>query len=1066
MSNRLVRVTAMFAVLALLGAALAVGSAAADSLDDVHVDPGIEDQENDFVFEYDMSGAGQTDEIQEIYIDFDGAVDAGEIGDIVEDDVTVVGDDVGNLAVDDTQEDAGELLIALDDFFQPDQETGTMNVSVDDVFVQDADTFTAEIEFHDDGTTGVIVSDTQTYTIASSISVDDFESPTVSFYGQSIEVSATITNDGDSARDLDVGLEDLDDATIVDDQEVTVDANSEQEVTFTVSTDQYPSASSGAIDEFQHGIIAYDDGDLGGTVIDGVQAQLTVGLNEEGTITANIQDGGGETLDNATVRLYLADDWDGSVAGSGAPIRQVELGEGESTYTFEELAVGDSGTSEVDYVLHAEREEFNSDSTQESLHYPDNAGPTRTLTLLSALEPNVFGVGAFDADSERVTGDTSAVFANGDFDSQGTFAVFAQTQGETDATLTAGDEVTVDLLVANRTDGTPLEFVTDQEDENTSQYVSVTIDDNSPVANVDGNETTGEFNYEIVHVTAENATEENVDPLRTEDMFAWTTDIDDEPVTMATELTLPFVGFNEDHDVGAGDHLPPEAQVSDTPLTGPDSPLLDNYGSNETDDIGGTDANTFRTNENVDALLNDVFFFVEGDRATQHEVVDVTNTQMHEDATVWAAYDGGPQDFDTIESFQNEADESFLVADEVEGQEGKYVIPGIVEEAPFNVYVDATGYNIYNSTEVVVDSTTGDTLSQETGLPQDTLLADYTLNETIELDDGSGDRYDLTHHLRETVLDFTLNVTTENVEGEFEKHAEVPSPNEKQARIEVEAAEEGASEEDFEPIANQEIHVELVDPSPSAQYPDPGTYGTIENTVTTNEDGVAYANWSVESGIDGQVNVTAWTFNADNDLYQTDDVEGQNLNDDGNQATWDIFTTGILTGDVLDDEEVPIISDGEEPMVEISQWNATASEFQSMDFPDRENPRAVSEGQSQYAFLQLPTGEDYRVDAWVTDPETGETHEGFAIQDDLNAGTNTRDVVIEEFIVDDDDDDDETEPGTVSDDNPFGDADNEPVSELDAIGILDEWRDTGEVDGTPISELEMIGYLDEWRSAQ
>lgn len=58
--------------------------------------------------------------------------------------------------------------------------------------------------------------------------------------------------------------------------------------------------------------------------------------------------------------------------------------------------------------------------------------------------------------------------------------------------------------------------------------------------------------------------------------------------------------------------------------------------------------------------------------------------------------------------------------------------------------------------------------------------------------------------------------------------------------------------------------------------------------------------------------------------------------------------------------------------------------------------------------------------------------------------------------------------GLVSEDNPFGDSENEPVSNIDAIRVLHNWRSepTEQIDGREISRIQMIEYLDEWRSAK
>lgn len=87
-------------------------------------------------------------------------------------------------------------------------------------------------------------------------------------------------------------------------------------------------------------------------------------------------------------------------------------------------------------------------------------------------------------------------------------------------------------------------------------------------------------------------------------------------------------------------------------------------------------------------------------------------------------------------------------------------------------------------------------------------------------------------------------------------------------------------------------------------------------------------------------------------------------------------------------------------------------------------------------------GDEVSIDAWVGDAEKEDA----------------ADIISESFSVDE-------ATGPLSSQNPFGGADNEPVSNLQAIQILDDWRNDHEINGAEITPLEMIEYLDEWRDA-
>lgn len=74
----------------------------------------------------------------------------------------------------------------------------------------------------------------------------------------------------------------------------------------------------------------------------------------------------------------------------------------------------------------------------------------------------------------------------------------------------------------------------------------------------------------------------------------------------------------------------------------------------------------------------------------------------------------------------------------------------------------------------------------------------------------------------------------------------------------------------------------------------------------------------------------------------------------------------------------------------------------------------------------------------------------------------TRQVTVEE------DSSGSSSPGPLADDNPFGNADNEPVDGFEVLDILEEWR-TGTQDelddGTEIDGFEMLDFIDEWRTS-
>ncbi len=1079
-----------------LAAGAFVGSVAAVNTNtNVDVNPNTT---ND-VAQYIYTGDQNADANGTAQIEFDISDSSADVSGVGTADVSVLdaGTSVNVDNVNNTATGVLEIDIDTNDFLAGD----TTQITVDNVVNDDTPgTYNATVDLQDsDANSTLNATGSGTFDIEPSLVVTDVRPlPSTSPHGLTFDYEIDIMNQGTSSADAEAelvysgnGTDDAAADNVIDNAGIATITPGET-TTFSGSFDTgtLNNASNTSVQEYELRGDATDTNtgeteDMALTNAQGHTLRLTVGLEQTGRLSANVQDGSGDDVDEANVRLYRAGQWTGDPATS-PELRNVTLGANQSTVTFDDLALGDSGdpSSYVDYVLYAEKDEFDSDSTQEALHYPDNDGPTRTLTLLSAIEPNVFGVGAFDSSSERVTGNTTALFANGQFGTQDEIAVFAQTQASQDAALSGDDEVTVDLLASNRTGDAPLEFVTDQVNETTSQWISVTIDADSPVANVDGNSSTGEFSYETVSLSARNATQDNVDPLRTEDLFAWTTDIGSEEVNLATELER--AGVANSGYVGS-DHEPPVGQVTDTPVQGPvnHTAPLQNYGSDASD----TPPAWNRSGETGDdrgfeALINDVFYFVEGDRATQHEVVDVSNNEMADNATVWAAYEGGPQDLATVETFQNAAGESFLVGDEVEGQEGKYVIPGLVQEAPFNLYVVKDGYNIFNSSDLEDAEINGQTLSQFTGLPVNTLVADFTVCEDerileasslgdsecqIDEQEGSGAAYDYTHHIRETALDFNLDVWVEDEDGEFVKHTEVPDGATREVRVNVTSAEVGEQLEMFTEHQGAEVELELVDTNGTlsprfdpaqhvtgpgvGEFPDSEEVNQNTITVETNEDGVGFATFEAESGVSGFVNVSASTWNANNEEYSTTADDPRWYNNIGNQSEIRVITTGDITGDIVDEADDPNNIPGADVWLSIDVSDPGEPENWSVI----RGPR-VSGPQGSYTFLDVPTGESYRVDAEFT--FEGDTFTGFNTVPDLTPGTTGgQDVVLQGIGVVDDPIDGDAE-------DAFFDEDGNPVDDGEVIQILLTWQDTGEVNGVPVDDGEMIQLLLTWQDAR
>jgi len=998
-------------VLSVVGAttAFAGSSAAFDSgnvaIQDVTVDQPTTNDEAQYSIDVTVTG----DNADQVTVDLDVNDDyAGVTGDppnvtgLSASDVSVDGADVDS--IDTSVGDVGELQIDISN--ANDYSGDVVTITLDGVTNPATPTDDnpeigntagaakpdVDVQFTDGGSATTSDTESDVYSIEPSVVVDTSASdfPSVAAYNSEIDVTATLVNqgtsdvtlsevrfasDGDSAADI---LNNAADNEVAIASDVGIDAGGSVSLSATINTADtniYGSLTDGtSTNDIFHGV-QIENAYEGGAAV-----PFRVGTEEEGEISVRTEDVNGDDLDNTTIELYRSSGWTGTPSSS-TPIRTIDLGPNDNAHTFSNLAVGPSESSSTDYVIRATKDEFQSETDQVQLFEPDQTGPTRVLTLQSNLAPNVFGIGAWDEDTQTVTGNSSSLFANGEFDNQAQFVVFAQTQsGDEDSQPLIDEEVEVDILVANRSDNPRLQFVTNQSTEETSQYITVTITPDSPVANVDGNSSTGVFSYETFNVTAENASSENVNPLRTEDFFAWTDDIEDDDVDMASELVgVDSSGDNvditsESSVSGQAEHTPPAAQVSDTALSGPsDIPPLENYGSNESDDEF---VNRYGDGPHVEALLGDVFYFVEGDHSTQHQVFD-TEDEPIENATVWVAYQAGPQDLETIESFQNAAGESFLVSETNEN--GLTVIPGVVDNVDYNVYVVEDGYNIYNSSTTEIRS--GGTLASDTNLPRDYFVADYEIGNVINDDEGSGEDDVYSHVLREQPLLYDLNVTVADGNGEFVKATEMPDDTTREVRIEVTSGEAGENVEDFTPADNQVLDLELLN--------DTGIANLADTTVTTDSNGVATTQIDSVVRQTGVVNISAETQNADGDVFRTDEPTDE-INERRDQAEVTVFTAANIEGDVVDanDEDVP----GAE--VELFVYNTTSGAYETT------GRSTVTTSTGSFSFTDVPTGLDYRVEA--TAEIDGQTYTGFnqGQLTNLPPGTTTAGITLSELALD------------------------------------------------------------------
>nr|AKY04364.1 hypothetical protein [uncultured haloarchaeon] len=709
--------------------------------------------------------------------------------------------------------------------------------------------------------------------------------------------------------------------------------------------------------------------------------------DDTGAITGNIRTLAGGPVQNvqelniSIIRLQDGREVTGDPANS--PVQPDANGE----YTVEVPVDG----GETDYRVEVDQPRFAEFSRQVGV--ADGATERIDIRLDSAAAK--VGVGLFDSEQQEIVGDAAALLANGEFDGPVQLAVYAQAQnasGSSVSTRPAPPETTVDLTVDDIDNSDNLESLLNQQlDSDEGTFLNPSdADDSQRTLSIELND----------GVISANSVDTNVD---------------------AGATISGSNGFDPDGDVSLG-----VFNVTSGNVTRDDINALENAVAQ------GDIRASIDEEDTVDGSINDtsdLIYFIEGEKSTQHQVLD-TDGDPIENATVFISYEGAPQNLEDVENFQNDAGESFLTAQSNEN--GIAVVSGLVPDVTYNVYVNQSGFNIFNSSTADAN---GQFLDEETNIDPKSFVADYTLNQTITIDDqdadGSGFSEVYAHTLRERPQEFRLNVTIADGDSTQVKSALVPPGGNRDVQVNVAARPiDAVSGTPFEPFAGQDVTLELTNRTAGGLG---GSTITSEVTVTTNENGIATTAFGSSVRRSQNTNVTANTTNANGVLFETDSFRGQNLNNDSDQA--EINVAGTLTGDVRDRDE---------ELIRNRVVNVTLVK-------DGNTSRSRTIDQGQYNFENLETGESYRVIAEFQN-ESGVNKSGFATVDSLQPGTNTRDIVVQD--------------ADISNSNSTNSPLDQPAAEYDTDGDgnidIGELAQAGEDFASgelPISDLADIGQV-------
>jgi surface glycoprotein (TIGR04207 family) len=791
-----------------------------------------------------------------------------------------------------------------------------------------------------DSATGVTVYHT-------AYSVVGVEGPVSTFHGDAVDVTANITNLGVADNTEDITIND-DNSGFSD--TVSIDGiNGEfEEFTFeNIDTTTLGNSNQNSVVTESLTVSTDATADTTATT---QTVTFTVGTTDEGEVFVDVRNADAEFSDveGATVTISNSD---------GDQIAQAET-PASGTVSFAGLAVSADASNPERYTVQASAPDQNLDSDQTVAElFVDNNDAQRTDTVQLNLRSNVdaqyVDVVRFDDETNTVLNQDAALFANGEFDNTGQFAVITQNQENED--ISTSLDVTVDFT-GDDPDGTDLTAGAGAayndtfgqgpgsyaDDNDAVRTLTLTVNSSSDslstddignanqIQNASGDSPLGNVSVETFNVTSALANETTLnDPVITESFTAEAT--------------------------------------------------------NNSGDLLGTDSG-------VDASRNgnNVTYFLEGDTKISGQVQSLVNGEtVYPDATVYVAYGGGPQDLSTIESFENDQGVSFLTAEPNEN--GDYIIDGLVEEAvdgedglEANLYVVSEGFNRYNMTK------------QPAPL-SGTFAAEYVapLNKTDVTQTANTYEFTYAHVLEETALAYDLDVTAEDTNLEEQvKDARVRAGETSTIEVSVQQGDTGTTPDSA--AANQQIDVELTDDDIAGELVNADDDGVV--TTETNSNGVAEVTFdaagtqTVENAATLSSNVTASTVNADGDEYNTTADDPRSYNNEANQSTLTVFATGQITGDVVDaaDTNIPDTSPEFDVEVELFRLNDTSDSFDI--FVD--NTTTGDDG--SFSFVGVPTGQDYRAVATVTRTATGAQETGTSRTiNNLEPVTENADIVIE-----------------------------------------------------------------------
>gem|GEM_PF-4192083 len=208
----------------------------------IDADPGEVGVENNYTYAFNASQIDDGTDVQALLIDFDNASGVDTTA-IEPNNISVVGDNVGNPGVDATSQEAdGVVRLTMADTFTLGSEDGNISVNISDVGVQQSGDFDGSIDFLNDADE-TIANGTSAYTINQATTPPNFQlsnltpaDATVTQGDDPINISADVTNTGEETGTQDVWLtitNETGDVVVDRTQSVQLQGGENQTVVFT-----------------------------------------------------------------------------------------------------------------------------------------------------------------------------------------------------------------------------------------------------------------------------------------------------------------------------------------------------------------------------------------------------------------------------------------------------------------------------------------------------------------------------------------------------------------------------------------------------------------------------------------------------------------------------------------------------------------------------------------------------------------------------------------------------------------------------------------------------------------